>query len=284
MEKANVKEAINGSNNDKYITPYTLKKVVDEVSDEGTPTTVTVKVNSTTTLPTGSSASVSNSGDDVNVKLNFGIPTGATGANGTNGTNGTDGEAATVAVHSTVTLEPDQPAAVTNMGTSNAANLKFEIPKGPKGDTGGDITVLDSLPIGSIVDYDGIDVPNGFELVTTKQYAEKVLYNDATGTNGTVTLSETSANFDYLEIYGYSLFGENIYTKYYVNSGKDIGLYYLGNSGGNQLRINSQHYTLSGSTITVQGAYHIVVFGTLINEQNTNKEIYITRVIGFKEV
>ena len=46
------------------------------------------------------------------------------------------GEAATVDVGSTTTVEPDQPAKVTNSGDEFNAILDFEIPKGEKGDVG----------------------------------------------------------------------------------------------------------------------------------------------------
>jgi len=39
------------------------------------------------------------------------------------------------------------------------------------------------------------------ETKVTKNEIETVLYNNATGTKSTITLSETSANFSYIEIY-----------------------------------------------------------------------------------
>ena len=47
--------------------------------------TVTVTIGSVTTLPAGSNATVTNSGTNTNVILNFGIPRGADGAGGTGG-------------------------------------------------------------------------------------------------------------------------------------------------------------------------------------------------------
>ena len=47
---------------------------------------------------------------------------------------GPPGAAATVDVDSTVTLDAGNDAKVTNVGTNSAAKLKFEIPKGPKGE------------------------------------------------------------------------------------------------------------------------------------------------------
>ncbi len=61
---------------------------------------------------------------------------GDTGPQGPQGEPGVDGAAATVAVGTVTTGEPDTPASVTNSGTQNAAVLDFVIPKGVKGDKG----------------------------------------------------------------------------------------------------------------------------------------------------
>lgn len=53
--------------------------------------TVSVNIGTVETLPAGESAYVSNSGDQENVILNFGIPQGIAGQNGANGENGIDG-------------------------------------------------------------------------------------------------------------------------------------------------------------------------------------------------
>ena len=63
-------------------------------------------------------------------------PQGEPGPAGADGAPGKDGAAATVAVGTVATGEPDTPASVTNSGTENAAVLDFLIPKGEKGDPG----------------------------------------------------------------------------------------------------------------------------------------------------
>lgn len=50
--------------------------------------TVSVNIGTVETLPAGESAYVSNSGDQENVILNFGIPQGIAGANGEKGADG----------------------------------------------------------------------------------------------------------------------------------------------------------------------------------------------------
>lgn len=64
------------------------------VSGGGGPTTVSVAVNSTTTGNPGTNASVTNSGDEVNVALDFVIPRGDKGETGAKGDKGDTGSAA----------------------------------------------------------------------------------------------------------------------------------------------------------------------------------------------
>lgn len=185
----------------------------------------TIEVASTSTLPAGSPATVENVGTDSAARLAFGIPKGDTGAAGadgqdgfspiasvtqtqsgatisitdeqgtttasvTNGTNGQDGEAATIQVGQVETLQPNQPAYVTNVGTSAAAIFNIGIPKGDKGDSGsgaGDMTASVYDPNGTVAAAGGIPDYVAGELPTV---------NDATLTiqkNGT-TVNTFTAN------------------------------------------------------------------------------------------
>lgn len=111
-------------------------------------TNVSVRVGTVETLPSGSSAYVENVGTPTGVVLNFGIPQGIQGEQGIRGEQGIQGEkgdkgdtgatgqAATIAVGTVATLQPNQSAYVTNAGTSSEAVFNFGIPKGEKGDTG----------------------------------------------------------------------------------------------------------------------------------------------------
>jgi hypothetical protein len=111
----------------------------------------TVSVGSTTTLPVGYDATVTNSGSLYNAVLDFGIPqgpqgpqgakgdkgdTGAKGDTGPRGPQGEKGTNATVYVGTTSTLAPGSQATVYNSGSDSNAVLNFGIPQGAKGDTG----------------------------------------------------------------------------------------------------------------------------------------------------
>jgi len=108
----------------------------------------TVSVGSTTTLPVGYDATVTNSGSIYNAVLDFGIPqgpqgpqgakgdkgdTGAQGETGPRGPQGERGTNATVYVGTTTTTNPGTQARVYNSGTDSNAVLNFEIPRGDVG-------------------------------------------------------------------------------------------------------------------------------------------------------
>lgn len=90
----------------------------------------TVNAGSTTTLAPGSPATVANSGTTSAAVFDFGIPEGVQGIQGIQGI---QGDAATIAVGTTTTVAPGNPAAVTNSGTSSAAIFDFDIPQGETG-------------------------------------------------------------------------------------------------------------------------------------------------------
>lgn len=105
----------------------------------------TITVGTTSTLPAGSPATVSNSGTPSAANLTFGVPQGATGPTGSTGPSGSagptgpsgpTGPGATVAIGTTSTNPSGTPASVTDTGPPGAAVLNFGIPAGPAGPTG----------------------------------------------------------------------------------------------------------------------------------------------------
>jgi len=90
----------------------------------------TVDVGTTTTLPEGSDATVTNSGTTQDAVFNFGIPTGA------DGVDGVDGAAASASAGTTTTGVPGSNAVVVNSGTTQDAVFDFTIPRGDVGATG----------------------------------------------------------------------------------------------------------------------------------------------------
>lgn len=167
----------------------TTTAFVTDGTDGAPGAAATITAGTTTTLPAGSSATVTNSGTSSAAIFDFGIPKGDTGAAGSAATisagttttlpagssatvtnsgtsssavfdfgipKGDAGSAATVAVGTTTTLSPGSSATVTNSGTSSAAVFDFGIPEGEKGDPG------KGLPIGAIIPYTGNLLPEGY--------------------------------------------------------------------------------------------------------------------------
>ena len=121
---------------------------------------------------------------------------------------------------------------------------------------------------------------NGGEL-----FMEHVLYENSSGTNGTVTLSESSNNFEYLEIFfgntDGSIYGYNSlrvhspngkYAALLLQCFVENGLYFL-----------TMPALISGTTITPHSIYRVGLFngGSLSAASNVN-QIKIYRVVGYK--
>lgn len=108
----------------------------------------TVTVGTTSTVPDGSPAAVTNTGSTSAAILDFQIPagpqgergpiglTGEQGVPGQQGEQGVPGTAATVSVGTTSTGLPGSTAQVSQAGTSTSRILNFTIPRGDKGDKG----------------------------------------------------------------------------------------------------------------------------------------------------
>ena len=157
----------------------------------------TIAVDSTSTLPAGSSATVTNVGTSSAARLAFGIPKGDTGAAGQ------DGDAATITVGQVETLQPNQSAYVTNVGTSSAAIFNIGIPKGDKGDAGagtGDMLAStydpngDVAAAGGIPDYVAGELPtvNDATLTITQNGTSKGTFSANASSAATIALTDTT--------------------------------------------------------------------------------------------
>lgn len=109
----------------------------------------------------------------------------------------------------------------------------------------------------------------------------KVLYDNSTGTTGTVTLNETAANFSMLEIIvGFSDTGACGSLKVYSPNGKtvDVGGITATSSGAN---VNRVRYAISGTTMTASNNYK-ASWTTATSHTFTTNGLYCKQVIGYK--
>ena len=109
------------------------------------------------------------------------------------------------------------------------------------------------------------------------------LYNDTTGSNTSVTLSQSASNFSYLEIFYRS--NDNMYgsTKVYSPDGKSFNITVTRSTGSttsSTVYLKTADFSISGTSIAL-GNYAEIQY--LTNENYTiytNNVIYITRVVG----
>lgn len=111
-------------------------------------------------------------------------------------------------------------------------------------------------------------------------YGAKVLYDNTTGTTGTVTLSESAANFSYIEIYaGYSDV-DNVGMRVYSPNGKtvDIG---AANCSSNNLQVARSRCAISGISIAQSYNYNVRENTTGTFQVSTGL-LLIRRVVGYR--
>ena len=115
-------------------------------------------------------------------------------------------------------------------------------------------------------------------------YGATTLYNNTSGTTGTVTLSETAANFTYLEIF-YGKGAEYLNSmRIYSPNGKRAALsisYY--NNSSNLTQVNTKQISISGTSIT--GVSGQSGWMNIINSSastGSGNEMMIFRVVGWK--
>lgn len=143
----------------------------------------------------------------------------------------------------------------------------------------------DTLPYGVIVDYDGDTVPDGYEEVISKQYEEYVLYNNTSGNSGNVTLSDSTANYDYIEIFYRDVDAMYGSVKVYEPNNKKIRLSsaYI---DGTSFISKEDFKQISNNIISdiINGEAGITDANRAVNWGTIYTVMYITRVVGYKEV
>lgn len=111
----------------------------------------------------------------------------------------------------------------------------------------------------------------------------QVLYDNSTGTNETVTLSDSSTNYDYIDIFYRD--NDNTCSSVRVNNpnGKSADISTI-ERWGTTLYIKQKRITISGNTITNGNATEAnFTTAPKIGINTTANNIYITKVIGYKD-
>lgn len=123
----------------------------------------------------------------------------------------------------------------------------------------------------------------GWSIWRRLQAGDIVLYNNSSGSTGTITLSDTSENYYYLEIFYRNNDGYNSSTKVLNPNGKDVVLVSTNpaNTNGNAY-LKSTQYSISGTKITPEKYSEVSMFtgGDLSINTSTNR-ISIVKVLGW---
>ena len=143
------------------------------------------------------------------------------------------------------------------------------------------VSVLDEMPVGTVVDFDGTEIPAGWEEVES----EVVLYNGGNA-SGTVNLSEDLSKFKYIEIFfcdnGSVVHGSQ---KIYSPNGKQCSLYNILQTDKTSIYIRATQYELSEKTITPimeQSSYTLIAGSNITHYNGNNNHIRIYRVVGYR--
>lgn len=118
-----------------------------------------------------------------------------------------------------------------------------------------------------------------------KEYIKPaVLYNDALGTNSTITLNDSATNYEYIEIIFRN--NDNSYQstgKLYNANGHTIYLISIGVNSSGKSWLKATEVTLNGNKITFSNNYSEITLANSssvsVTHTNTN---FITRVLGYK--
>lgn len=108
------------------------------------------------------------------------------------------------------------------------------------------------------------------------------LYDNASGTTGTVTLSKTAANFTFIEIH-YQKGGYYNSTKIIGPNGKKANLILAYPASSTVLQMIYKNVTISETSVTVSNTgYNNMIGGSANTVSFSDNTILITRVLGYK--
>ena len=121
---------------------------------------------------------------------------------------------------------------------------------------------------------------NTNDITNLKNLVPTTLYNNSSGSNGAITLSDSVANYSYLEIYFHTNDGANYSgsQKLPVSSGAILtSLQYLHCDAAGHYWIKGKEILINGTSIANNGYIETGTNGT-----SASNCIYITRVLGYK--
>ena len=121
---------------------------------------------------------------------------------------------------------------------------------------------------------------NTNDITSLKKLVPTTLYNNSSGSNGAITLSESAVNYSYLEIYFYINDGSSYRgsQKLLASSGAILtSLQYIHCDTAGHYWIKAKEILINGTSIANNGYIETGTSGT-----SAGNYIYITKVLGYK--
>lgn len=125
--------------------------------------------------------------------------------------------------------------------------------------------------------YSGTTWSEWFHILTST-----TLYSNSSGTKGTITLSKSTANFSYIEIF-FDKYGTNKMwnsIKVFEPDGKNVALLTAAQLSSTSIQFQASTAAISGDTITRAGGGANVTSSS--NEVFTSTEVAIYKVVGYR--
>ena len=147
----------------------------------------------------------------------------------------------------------------------------------------------ETLPVGSEIDFDGqvSDIPTGWEQVGGKTLVAYELYESETdaGTASSIQLSDSIANYKYIEIHFRNNDGADFKGSQKINVTRQTiraSLIY-NHLFNNEVYTKAGEVTLSGTTLSFLTNYQLISNNNG-NNVSSGTFVYVTKVVGYKEV
>lgn len=184
------------------------------------------------------------------------------------------------------TLE-DNVTSVLDLDNEYAWNIQVLLTDRLGGSTTYNATLSRGMPI---VYFDRLKSSVGFNCFPSRSQSLEVngiglseveLYNDSTGTSGTVTLSESAANFTYIEIFYRSNDLDFGSVKIYQPNGKKACLMLATPFSGTILYLKTARLAISGTSISKESENELELQNGSSISAYSASNIYITRVVGY---
>ena len=140
-----------------------------------------------------------------------------------------------------------------------------------------------SVGVNTMPDQSGTFEVTGDLILNDKSIEEVILYENQTGSNQDITLSESSANFEYLEVF---YFSGDMFGSLKIDTTKNKGTITLTNDYNslNIFQVKTMTITANGSTLQrgTESYVNLVYDGTNVIHRGTETNIRIYKVVGYR--